>query len=336
MEAIKSAVFSLDGREELVDNIVKFFNKNNTSDDTLIKGEITIRKYSDGEISTQYTESIRGKRVYLVCSPINSDLIMTLNLAIDAAKRASAKEIIPVLPFYPYCRQDKKDVRGPIGAKVMAEMLEHRGATDVILFDLHADQVQGFFNIPVTHMEGKYLFDDYIVKLINKHKDVVLCSPDAGGVKRTKHLKDRIVEKYDKYISYVTIDKTRKEANVVSDMVLIGDVKNKHVVIVDDIIDTFGTIAKAASHIIDSGALSVRAIASHAILSGPAYERLNDSVLTELVVSDSISIPKMVNIGREELFITEDRIKVISIADQISRVIIGITNNRSVESLKAK
>lgn len=330
MESMKSVIFTLDGRTKLVNDIIKYFNRNTTSDETLTIGEISIKSFSDGEINTLYADSIRGKRVYLLCSPTNSDLVMTLNLAIDAAKRASAKEIIPIVPYFPYGRQDKKDIRGPIGAKIIAEMLEHRGATSVILFDLHADQVQGFFDIPVTHMEGQYLFADYVSKLMKKYdNNVILCSPDAGGVKRVKHLKDRITNKYEQPIYYVTIDKTRKEANVVDEMVLIGDVNGKHVVIIDDMVDTAGTLCKAAQHLKDGGATSVRAIASHGLLSGPAYERISKSVLEELVISDSIKIP-------ENLLINPTKVKVISIADQISRAIIGINNNKSVELLKAK
>lgn len=331
MEAIKSAIFSLDGREELVDDIVKFFNKNNTSDDTLIKGEITIRKYSDGEISTQYTESIRGKRVYLVCSPINSDLIMTLNLAIDAAKRASAKEIIPVLPFYPYCRQDKMDVRGPIGAKVMAEMLEHRGATDVILFDLHADQVQGFFNIPVTHMEGKYLFDDYIVKLISELgvENMVLSSCDAGGTKRVKRISSKLNSKLNINLGYVVIDKIRIKANEVESATIIGDVYNKHVIIVDDMIDTFGSADKAINELLKKGAISVRMIASHGVLSGPALERINKSNIKELIISDSIKF-------NNENFLNSGKIKIISVSEEIARAIETINYGHSLENYRCR
>ena len=333
---MKSIIFSLDKRDTLVKSIIRYFNKNSTSDETLIKGEVTVNTFSDGEVNAQYVDSVRGKRVYLLCSPTDCDLVMTLNLAIDAAKRASAKEIIPILPYFPYGRQDKKDIRGPIGAKVVAEMIENRGATSVVLFDLHADQIQGFFNIPVTHMEGRFLFGDYISKLIKKLKgNVVLCSPDGGGVKRVKYLKDRLTNKYDQPMLYVTIDKTRKEANVVDEMVLIGDVTDKHVFIVDDILDTGGTACKAAEHIMEAGASSVRMVATHGVLSGPAFERISESVLEEVLISDSILLPKTVIINDVEVD-PKTLIKVVSTADQISRAIIGINNNKSIENLKDK
>jgi ribose-phosphate pyrophosphokinase len=334
---MKSIIFSLDNRPKLLKDVIKFFNKNSTSDEILIPGKIDVNKFSDGEVNAQFIDSVRGKRVYLLCSPMNSDLLMVLNLAIDAAKRASAKEIVPIIPYFPYGRQDKKEIRGPIGAKVIAEMLENRGSTTVVLFDLHADQIQGFFNIPVTHMEGKFLFSNYVSKLIKKLKgNVILCSPDAGGVKRVKYLKDRITNKYDQPIHYVTIDKTRKEANVVDEMVLIGDVTDKHVIIVDDMVDTAGTLCKAAKHIMDGGAASVRAIATHGVLSGKAFERLNESVLEELIISDSIDLPDLVYIGDGKKTESKSLVKVVSMADQISRAIIGINNNKSVEALKDK
>ena len=165
---LESVLISIDGREDLTNGVIKAIKK--ISKDPIVVDKVNSQKFSDGELCVDFCNSIRGKRVYLLTSPNNSDEIIKLNLAIDAAKRAAAKEIIPILPYFPYARQDKKDQsRGPIGAKVMVEMIEHRGATGVITFDLHADQIQGFFNIPVTHLEGKNVFDSYIAGIYNEN-----------------------------------------------------------------------------------------------------------------------------------------------------------------------
>jgi ribose-phosphate pyrophosphokinase len=324
---MKSVIFTLDGRTKLVDEIIKYFNKNTTSDDALVSGLIEIKRFSDGEINVQYGDSVRGKRVYLMCSPINSDLIMTLNLAIDAAKRASAKEIIPILPFYPYSRQDKKDVRGPIGAKVMAEMLEHRGSTSVILFDLHADQVQGFFNIPVIHLESKNVFDGYIESILESLgcQNVILSSVDAGGTKKLNRMVSKINTKLGINLNYVVIDKVRVKANEVESVTIIGDVKYKHVIILDDMIDTFGSADKAIESLLNKGAKSVRMVASHGILSGPALNRLSNSKLLELVISDSLQL----NISEGHSAFS--KIKIVSIAEQISLAIDSINWGCSLE-----
>lgn len=310
---IESVLIALDGRNDLVFEIGR---KSGVKVDP-----INSQKFSDGELCVDFTNSIRGKRVYILTSANSSDEIMKLNLAIDAAKRAAAKEIIPILPYFPYARQDKKDqARGPIGAKVMVEMLEQRGSTGVITFDLHADQIQGFFNIPVTHLEGKNVFDSYIASIFNEN--TVLCGPDAGSGKRVKRMKDQLKNHHDININYVMMDKTRKEANVIDEMYIIGDVKGKDVIILDDMVDTAGTLCKAAEVLIEEGANSVRAIISHGVLSGPAYERIQDSKLTELVVSNSLTT------------ITNNKIKTISLAEQVSYAIIAINSHSSYEGLK--
>ncbi len=321
---LESVLVSLDGRIELAESIIKSVNKHfGTIDKNIVLDEIHSQKFSDGELCVDYKNSIRGKRVYLLSSPNNSDEIMKMNLAIDAAKRAAAKEIIIILPYFPYARQDKKDQsRGPIGAKVMAEMIEQRGATGVITYDLHADQIQGFFNVPITHLEGKNVFDSYIAKIYDE--DTILCGPDAGSAKRVKRMKDQVHDVHGLSLNIVMLDKTRKEANVIDEMLIIGDVVGKNVIILDDMVDTAGTLCKAAEVLIDAGAKSVRAIISHPVLSGKAYERIEASVLTELVVSDSLEITK------------SKKIKVISVDKQIALAICAINSHSSYEGLKTE
>jgi len=317
---IESVLVALDGRDDFADMIISEINNL----DKNIKIEldpITSQKFSDGELCVDFSKSIRGKRVYILTSPTNSDEIIKLNLAIDAAKRAAAVQIIPILPFFPYQRSDKKDQkRGPIGAKVLAEMIEQRGATGVITFDLHADQIQGFFNIPVTHLEGKNVFDEYIVSVYNEN--TVLAGPDAGSGKRVKRMKDQLFKNHDISINYVMLDKTRTQANIVDEMVIIGDVKGKDVIILDDMIDTFGTADKAIEILLENGAKSVRMIASHGILSGPAYERISNSKITELIISDSLNTSP------------NKKIKIVTIAKQIALAVSAINSSSSYEGLK--
>ena len=315
-----SILVSLDGREDFANEIVDFIDnhkiKKKVSLDT-----VTSEKFSDGELCPDFDNSIRGKRVYILTSANDSDKIINLNLAIDAAKRAAAREIIPILPYFAYARQDKKDQsRGPIGAKVIVEMLEHRGATGVITFDLHADQIQGFFNIPVTHLEGKNVFDSYIASIYNEN--TILCGPDAGSGKRVKRMKDQLQKYHDLAINYVMLDKTRKEANVIDEMIIIGDVSGKDIIILDDMVDTGGTLCKAAEVLIDAGAKSVRAIISHGVLSGPAYERIENSKLTELVISNSLDS------------VRARKIKIVSLDRQIMLAISAINSQTSYETLK--
>ena len=321
---LESVLISIDGREDLIDGVINAIR--NTSKDPIIVDWANSQKFSDGELCVDFTNSIRGKRVYLLTSPNNSDEIIKLNLAIDAAKRSAAKEIIPILPFFPYQRSDKKDQkRGPIGAKIMVEMIEHRGATGVITFDLHADQIQGFFNIPVTHLEGKNVFDNYVASIYNEN--TILCGPDAGSGKRVKRMKDQLAKYHNLSINYVMLDKTRKQANVIDEMIIIGDVTGKDVIILDDMVDTAGTLCKAAEVLIENGANSVRAIISHGVLSGPALGRIEKSVLSELIISDSLY--KEIPIGYGE-----PKIKVISMASQIGYAIIAINSHSSYEGLK--
>lgn len=320
---LESVLVSLDGRTELAENIVKGVNKHfGTINPNIVLDSINSQKFSDGELCVDFQNSIRGKRVYILSSPTESDEIIKMALALDAAKRAAAKEIIMILPYYPYARQDKKDQdRGSIGAKVIAKMIEGNGATGLITYDLHADQIQGYFDIPLTHLEGKNVFDSYIASIYDE--DTILCGPDAGSGKRVKRMKDVIEKEHGIVMDpYVILDKTRKKANEIGDMFVIGDVVGKNVIIIDDMVDTAGTLCKAAEVLLESGAKSVRAVISHGVLSGPAIERINNSVLTELVVSDSLEIPK------------NDKIKVISVDKQIALAISAINSHSSYEGLK--
>jgi ribose-phosphate pyrophosphokinase len=329
----ESVLISIDGREDLANNIIKTIRKIST--DPIVFDKVNTQKFSDGELCVDFCNSIRGKRVYLLTSPNNSDEIIKLNLAIDAAKRAAAKEIIPILPYFPYARQDKKDQpRGPIGAKVMVEMIEHRGATGIITFDLHADQIQGFFEIPVTHIEGKTVFAADIAKIANEStvlcgpdEEIVLSSCDAGGVKRVKRMVTELKEKYAMQINYVVIDKIRTKANSVDSVTIIGDVKNKHVIIVDDMVDTFGSADRAIDGLIEAGAKSVRMIASHGILSGPALDRLSKSKLSQLIISNSLEL------NAPENHPIRSKIKVISLAKQIAYAITSINSSSSLEKI---
>jgi ribose-phosphate pyrophosphokinase len=322
---LESVLIAIDGRQDLAQAILNSIKQIKT--DPIVIDTVNSQKFSDGELCVDFTNSIRGKRVYLLTSPNNSDEIIKLNLAIDAAKRAAAKEIVAILPYFPYARQDKKDQsRGPIGAKVMVEMIEHRGSTGVITFDLHADQIQGFFNIPVTHLEGKNVFDNYIASIYNEN--TILCGPDAGSGKRVKRMKDQLAKYHDISINYVMLDKSRKQANVIDEMIIIGDVTGKDVIILDDMVDTAGTLCKAAEVIMEAGANSVRAIISHGVLSGPALGRIEKSVLKELIISDSLDK------GTGPIGFGVTKIKSISVATQIAYAVIAINSQSSYEGLK--
>ena len=245
-------------------------------------GQLLITKFSDGEFAVSYEESIRGRDIFLVQSTFpNSDNLMELLLMIDAAKRASARTINAVIPYFGWARQDRKDKpRVSIGAKLVADLLSAAGVNRVITMDLHADQIQGFFDVPVDHLYASGVILPYLQSL--HLEDLVIASPDVGGSKRANT--------YAKYLGcpLVLCNKTRARANVVSSMQIIGEVEGKNVVIIDDMVDTAGTITKAAHLIMESGAHSVRAMASHCIMSGPADERVDASPLAEIVFTDTI------------------------------------------------
>ena len=245
-------------------------------------GKVTLAKYSDGEFQPSYEESIRGLRVFIVCSTFpTADNLMELLMMIDAAKRASARHITAVIPYFGWARQDRKDKpRVPIGAKLVANLLDAAGATRIMTMDLHADQIQGFFEIPVDHLYASTIFVKYIQSL--NLDNLTIASPDMGGAKRAKNYAGHLGA--DVVICY----KERKKANVVEEMFLIGDVKDKNVILIDDMIDTAGTLCKAADILMANGAKSVRAMATHGVLSGKAYENIENSQLLEVIVTDSI------------------------------------------------
>lgn len=249
--------------------------------------ESSVQRFSDGKIQINIDESVRGKDVYLIQStsvPVNDNL-MELLIMIDAVRRASAQTINIVIPYYGYARQDRKTrPREPITAKLVADMLQEAGATRLLSLDLHAPQIQGFFDIPVDNLMGAPLLADYFLRN-NLEKDAVVVSPDHGGVTRARKLAEFLGT------SIAIVDKRRPRANVAEVMNIIGDVKGKRAIIIDDMIDTAGTITLAAQALIDAGATEVYASATHAVLSGPAIKRLNDSPIKSLVLTDSINQP---------------------------------------------
>ncbi|MBP5764461.1 MAG: ribose-phosphate pyrophosphokinase [Bacteroidales bacterium] len=265
-------------------------------------GNLNITTFADGEFGVSFEETIRGKHVFLVQSTFPSaDNLMELLLMIDAAKRASAAQIIAVIPYFGWARQDRKDKpRVAIGAKLVADMLSKAGIDRLITMDLHADQIQGFFDVPIDHLRASNVLAPYIANHVGLD-NLVMASPDAGGSKRAFA--------YAKFfnVPMVMCDKHRDKPNSIGDMFLIGDVEGKDVVLVDDMIDTAGTICKAANVMKEAGARSVRALASHALMSGPACERVTDSALTEVIFTNSIPFdtarcPKATIVSIAQLF----------------------------------
>lgn len=279
-------------------------------------GQMNVEHFADGEFSVSYEESIRGHQVFLVQSTFpNSDNLLELLLMIDAAKRASARSIVAVIPYFGWARQDRKDKpRVSIGAKLIADMLRAAGINRLITMDLHADQIQGFFDVPVDHLYASAIFVDYIKTL--DLSNLVIATPDVGGTKRASS--------YAKYfgIPMVICYKLRKKANEISEMQVIGDVEGMDVLLVDDIVDTAGTITKAADLMIAKGAKSVQAIASHAVMSDPASMRVDQSALSEMVFTDSIPYSKK-----------SEKVVILSIADVFADAIRRVCSNNSISSL---
>lgn len=301
-------IFAGDGSRELAEKIAQRFGA--------ALGKINIQKFSDGEFQPVFLESIRGDYVFLVQSTFApADNLMELLLMIDAAKRASAYKIIAVIPYYGFARQDRKDKpRVAIGSKLVATLLEAAGANRVITMDLHAPQIQGFFDIPVDHLDSSAIFIPYIEQL--KLENLTFAAPDVGSTNRVREIASYF------NADMVICDKHRKRANEIASMVVIGDVTDRDIVLIDDICDTGGTLAKAAGLLKDKGARSVRALCTHPILSGKAYETIGNSVLEELIVCDTIPLKKHCS-----------KIKLISVADLFAIAIRNAYENKSITSL---
>ena len=278
-------------------------------------GNVHFSRYSDGEFQPSFEESVRGARIFIIGSTNpSSENLMEMLLMLDAAKRASARHITAVIPYFGWPRQDRKDKpRVPIAAKLFAKMLEAAGATRIITMDLHADQIQGFFEKPVDHLFASTMFLPYLRQL--NLDNLTIASPDMGGSKRA-YAYSKALES-DVVICY----KQRAKANVISHMELIGDVQGKNVVLVDDLVDTAGTLTKAADLMMERGALSVRAITTHALLSGDAYEKIEKSKLLELIVTDSIPIKK-----------ASGKVRVLSCAELFADVMHRVHHNTSIAS----
>ncbi|MFL0205522.1 ribose-phosphate pyrophosphokinase [Aquirufa sp. 2-AUSEE-184A6] len=312
MAAINAVkIFSGSASNYLAKDIAKYYGKD--------LGAVTNLKFSDGEMSPSFDESVRGCDVFIIQSTFPSaDNLMELLLMIDAARRASAHYVTAVIPYFGYSRQDRKDrPRVGIGAKLIGNLLTAAGADRLMTIDLHAGQIQGFMDFPVDHLEGNAIFVPYLKSL--NLENILFASPDVGGVVRTRNMA--------KFFNaeMVICDKHRKRANEIASMQLIGDVKGADVILVDDLIDTGGTLCKAAQLIMDKGANSVRAVVTHPVLSGKAYENISNSVLTELLVTDTIPQKQAC-----------DKIKVLSVAELFAKAIGRIRDHESISSLFIK
>ncbi len=284
---------------------------------TMPLSQAEIKRFSDGEIGVQISESVRGRNVFIIqstCAPANDNL-MELLILTDALRRSSANEITAVIPYFGYARQDRKAApRVPISAKLVANLIQVAGINRIVTMDLHAGQIQGFFDIPVDNLYGSIVFKDYVER--KNLKNPIIASPDIGGVARARNFAEKLG------LDMVIVDKRRESANVSEVMNIIGDVKGKDVILLDDMIDTAGTIVKAAKVLKDKGATSVMACCTHAVLSGKAYERIEEGELDELVVTDTISLKRK-----------SDKITVLTVAPLFAEVIRRVYHNESVNGL---
>ena len=278
-------------------------------------GELEVTPFSDGEFQPQYAESVRGASVYILQSTIPpADNLMELLLAIDAAKRASADEVVAVMPYFGWARQDRKDrPRVAIGAKLVANLLRAAGADRVMTCDLHAGQIQGFFDIPVDHVYASKVFLPYIKN--RKFKNLAIAAPDMGGAKRAN------VYARELMCPVIICHKTRERANVVGSITAIGDIEGKDIIIVDDMIDTAGTLCKAAEVLMQRGASSVRACATHGLLSGGAIERIHDSALQEVFITDTVPHPELAN---------DPKIRIVSMSEVFASIIHKVYNYEAI------
>lgn len=307
--------------KKIISKMEIFYDEKNsyeTKFDGINSERLSIEKFSDGEILPRFLDSLREEDIFFIQTTNSSDAIVETLLVIDAAKRAGSKSFTLIAPFQAYSRQDKTDhIRSSIGSKMMSDILEKVGMTRLITIDLHASSIQGFYNTPVIHLNGNKIFTNYIKSL--NLDNLVICSPDHGAVKKNTDFAKAFPES-----NFAVINKKRIKPNEVHSMELIGDVKGKNVVIIDDMADTLGTLKKASEILVDSGALSVRAVATHGILSGKAMENLENSKLTELIVSDTIG-----SVYDKK----SPRLKVISCSDLIVDVVDRLVKNKSIHEL---
>ena len=310
-------IYSGSSSEELTNRICDELNSISLSESRITPGKLQIDKFSDGEILPLFKESIRDEDVFFVQTTNTSDNIMETLLVIDAAKRAGCRSFTLVAPFQGYSRQDKTDhLRSSIGSKVLADVLVSVGMSRIITIDLHASAIQGFYDVPVIHLNGNKIFIDYIKE--NRIDDLTILAPDQGAVKRASDFCKAFPDS-----TFAMINKKRIKPNEIHSMELVGEVEGRNVVIVDDMADTLGTLKKASELIMEKGAKSVRAIATHGVLSGKAYENLESSVLSEVLVSDSISSKP------------SDRLKVISCDKLIAKAIWGLASKKSINEINS-
>ncbi|MBO7574275.1 MAG: ribose-phosphate pyrophosphokinase [Bacteroidales bacterium] len=318
MHTHRLELFACRASENFAKQVIDHLNQIKSPEEPEVHlGELEVTPFSDGEFQPQYAESVRGASVYILQSTIPpADNLMELLLAIDAAKRASADEVVAVMPYFGWARQDRKDrPRVAIGAKLVANLLRAAGADRVMTCDLHAGQIQGFFDIPVDHVYASKVFIPYIRD--RKFKNLAIAAPDMGGAKRAN------VYARELMCPVIICHKTRERANVVGSITAIGEIEGKDVIIVDDMIDTAGTLCKAAEVLMQRGASSVRACATHGLLSGKAVELIHDSALQEVFITDTVPHPELAN---------DPKIRIVSMAEVFASIIYKVYNYESISS----
>ena len=319
----RMAIFSCEASRYFAEKVVEAMNRmRSEGDPEVVLGPLELARFSDGEFQPSFAESVRGATCFVIQSTFPpSDNLMELLLTIDAAKRASANKVVAVIPYFGWARQDRKDKpRVSIGAKLVANMLQAAGTDALMTCDLHADQIQGFFNFPVNHLYASFDFLGILQGLKKKFKDTLtIAAPDMGGAKRVNAYAKNL------HTPVVICHKTRARANVVERIQPIGEVEGRDIVIIDDIIDTAGTLTEAANELLRRGARSVRAFATHPVLSGPAYERIDASALSEVYVTDTIPLDP----SKKDL---QGKFRVVSLADTFARMILRVYNYQPISS----